>query len=79
MSDEERFKKAIKNIKNNYKQIEQSKVNQLYLEQDLHPTTIGTAREEIWGEIFEGLIPCLLYTSLCRLGYPNSRIRRPVR
>ena len=23
----------------------------------LHPTTIGTAREEIWGEIFEGLIP----------------------
>lgn len=57
MSEEERFKKAIKNIKNNYKQIEQSKVNQLYLEQDLHPTTIGTAREEIWGEIFEGLIP----------------------
>ena len=57
MSDEERFKKAIKNIKNNYKQIERSKVNQLYLEQDLHPTTIGTAREEIWGEIFEGLIP----------------------
>ena len=42
MSEEERFKKAIKNIKNNYKQIEQSKVNQLYLEQDLHPTTIGT-------------------------------------
>ena len=57
MSDEERFKKAIKNIKNNYMQIERSKVNQLYLEQDLHPTTIGTAREEIWGEIFEGLIP----------------------
>ena len=44
MSEEERFKKAIKNNKNNYKQIEQSKVNQLYLEQDLHPTTIGTAR-----------------------------------
>lgn len=57
MTDEERVKKAIRNIKNNYKQMEQSKVNQLYLEQDLHPTTIGTAREEIWGEIFEGLIP----------------------
>jgi hypothetical protein len=48
---------VIENIKQNYCQIEKSIVQQLCMRHDLHPTTIGSAREDIWAQLFEMVIP----------------------
>lgn len=53
----ERNDKMIRNIKENYQQLEESIVRQLYMKHDLHGTTIGSAREEIWQQLFEMIIP----------------------
>jgi len=50
-------KRLIKNITTNYLQLEQSIVNQLYMTNDLHGTTAGGAREDVWREMFETIIP----------------------
>lgn len=59
MSKEEMIRngKMIRNIKENYKQLEESIVRQLYMKHDLHGTTIGSAREDIWRQLFEMIIP----------------------
>lgn len=54
---EKRKEKMIKNIILNYKQIETSIVNQLFMKQDFHGTTIGTQREVIWKQLFEMIVP----------------------
>ncbi len=53
----ERKQVILKNVRNNYKQIEKSMVEQLYMRHDLHGTTVGTAREDIWRQIFEMVVP----------------------
>lgn len=55
--DIERKQKVINNIKENYKQIENSIVKQLFMKQDLHPGTTGGAREDVWEELFKMIIP----------------------
>ncbi|WP_067842123.1 DUF6602 domain-containing protein [Amphibacillus sediminis] len=57
MSKEKRKQKLIGNIKVNYRQVEQSIVSQLYMRQDLHGPSIGSAREDIWGQLFDMIIP----------------------
>ncbi|MET3504099.1 DUF6602 domain-containing protein [Halalkalibacter oceani] len=57
MTDEMRKQKLITNIKVNYRQVEQSIVSQLYMKHDLHGTSIGSAREDIWGQLFDMIIP----------------------
>lgn len=60
MSNEEVEKRKgnmIKNIILNYKQIETSIVNQLFMQHDFHGTTIGTQREVIWKQLFEMIVP----------------------
>lgn len=54
---EEKKKEIIKNTKHNYQKIEKSIVEQLFMKQDLHGTTIGTEREDTWQELFEMIIP----------------------
>lgn len=48
---------TVKNIIDNYTQLEQSIVSQLKMCNDLHSTTTGTAREDIWLQLFESIIP----------------------
>lgn len=55
--EEERNLKMIKNIKDNYRQVEKFIVEQLYMKNDLHGTTIGTEREDIWEQLFEMVLP----------------------
>ena len=55
--EDSRGKKVISNIKENYRHLETSIVEQLYMVQKIHGTTIGSAREDIWKELFEMLIP----------------------
>lgn len=55
--EKENRQKLIKNICGNYRQVEESIVNQLYLKNDFHGTTIGTHREEVWQQVFEMIIP----------------------
>lgn len=55
--NEERKKKALRNIKSNYQKIEQSIVQQLYMRQDLHRYSIGAAREDIWEQLFKMILP----------------------
>ena len=50
-------KNIIMNIQDNYRQIEKSVVEQLYMKQALHGTTIGGMREDIWEELFRMVIP----------------------
>ena len=50
-------KDIIMNIQDNYRQIEKSTVEQLYMKQDLHGTTVGGMREDIWEELFRMVIP----------------------
>lgn len=57
MSEKENKKKAIRDIKENYRQVEKSLVNQLYMRQRLHPTTVGTVREDVWEELFRMILP----------------------
>lgn len=47
----------IGNITENYRQVEKSIVNQLYMKHDLHGTTVGSERELIWSQLFEMIIP----------------------
>lgn len=47
----------IDNIKENYKHFEKSIVNQLYMKNSLHSTTTGLAREDVWKQLFEMIIP----------------------
>ena len=54
---EERKQKLIENIKENYRRVEKSIVNQLHMRNDLHGSTIGSAREDIWEQIFHMIIP----------------------
>lgn len=49
--------KAIMDIKKNYRQIEQSIVNQLYMKQRLHPYTAGAEREDVWEQLFRMILP----------------------
>ena len=49
--------RLVRNIVNNYSQLEQSIVNQLYMANDLHGTTTGGAREDIWREMFATIVP----------------------
>ncbi|CAM3821971.1 DUF6602 domain-containing protein [Marinicrinis lubricantis] len=55
-SSEERGKKAIRHIVNNYAELEESIVSQLCF-QSQHPGTTGGFREEVWKNMFEQLIP----------------------
>lgn len=50
-------KTVVKNIIDNYKQLEQSIVSQLMLCNDLHPGTTGSLREDNWLQIFEMIVP----------------------
>lgn len=54
---EEKKTKAIRSIMKNYCQVEKSIVEQLNMKQDLHGTTIGSMREDIWADLFQMLIP----------------------
>ncbi len=53
----DREEKALRNIRDNYRRIEQSIVEQLYMENNIHGTTVGTMREEVWQSFFESIIP----------------------
>ena len=55
--EQQRKKTLITNVVSNYKQVEQSIVNQLYMKHDLHGTTIGSERELIWSQLFEMIGP----------------------
>lgn len=57
LTEEERKKKMINNIKHNYCQVEKSIVEQLYMKHDLHGVSIGSERENIWGQLFEMVLP----------------------
>lgn len=48
---------VVKNIIKNYQQLEQSIVSQLDLCNKLHSTTTGSAREDVWLQLFEMIIP----------------------
>lgn len=50
-------KDIIKDIKENYVQVEEALVKQLYMKHSLHGTTIGSAREDMWKQLFEMIIP----------------------
>ncbi|MBD8499552.1 DUF6602 domain-containing protein [Paenibacillus arenosi] len=47
----------IENIRSNYRKVEKSIVEQLYMKHDLHGTTVGSNREDIWKQLFEMIIP----------------------
>nr|WP_276539977.1 DUF6602 domain-containing protein [Paenibacillus polysaccharolyticus] len=47
----------IANVTDNYIQVEKSIVNQLFMKHDLHGTTVGSERENIWSQLFEMIIP----------------------
>ncbi len=49
--------KFVKNIKDNYRRLEESIVSQLSLYNQHHGTTTGSAREDIWLQLFEMIIP----------------------
>ena len=49
--------RLIDNIVQNYSQLEQSIVNQLYMANELHGITAGGAREDIWRQMFETIVP----------------------
>ncbi|WP_253298085.1 DUF6602 domain-containing protein [Paenibacillus sp. MSJ-34] len=57
LTPEKRKQKLVENIQSNYRQVEQSIVNQLYMKHDLHGTSIGSAREDIWRQLFEMIVP----------------------
>lgn len=58
MSDKVKSKKdIIRDIRRNYTQVEEALVKQLYMKHSLHGTTIGSAREDTWKQLFEMIIP----------------------
>lgn len=52
----EKDKRQINKIIENYKKIEKSIVEQLYMDTN-HPSTLGGYREEIWKSLFEQIVP----------------------
>ncbi len=57
MSNHRDTEGAIRSIIKNYRQTEQSIVNQLYMENNIHGTTTGTMREDVWCGLFEMIVP----------------------
>lgn len=57
MSNHRDTEGAIRSIIKNYRQTERSIVNQLYMEHNIHGTTTGTMREDVWCELFEMIVP----------------------
>lgn len=55
--EQEKKNKVIQNIKSNYKQVERTIVEKLYIKQDLHGSTIGSMREDTWNELFQMVLP----------------------
>lgn len=55
--EQQRKETLITNVVSNYKQVEKSIVNQLYMKHDLHGTTAGSERELIWSQLFEMIVP----------------------
>ncbi len=55
--DEKNKNKVIHNILDNYQQVERTLVEQLYMKHDIHGTTIGMCREDVWEELFQMVIP----------------------
>lgn len=47
---------AMEKIKENYKRMETDYVNQLFFETS-HGSTTGRYREQIWGKMFESIVP----------------------
>lgn len=47
---------AMEKIKENYKRMETDFVNQLFFETS-HGSTTGRYREQIWGKMFESIVP----------------------
>lgn len=52
-----REKDFVKNIIDNYRELEKSIVYQLKLYNEYHSTTTGSLREDIWMQLFERIIP----------------------
>ena len=52
-----RKKKVVKNIRENYQSLEGMISKQLFMGNDLHGPTTGTFREEIWAGLFEKILP----------------------
>lgn len=50
-------KEFVKNIMDNYLELEKSIVHQLKLYNKYHSTTTGTLREDIWMQLFERIVP----------------------
>lgn len=57
MNKKEKKQVVLKDIKNNYIQLERSIVDQLYLTNRLHGPTTGSYREDIWLQLFETILP----------------------
>lgn len=57
LTNDEKCKKTIKKICENYENLEKSLVNQLLLETPNHQLTTGTYREAVWKSLFEKIIP----------------------
>ena len=55
--EQNKFQETITKIVENYKNLEQSLVNQLRLETPNHQLTTGTYREAVWRSLFEQIIP----------------------
>ncbi len=47
----------VQNIIANYQQAERALVEQLYMENELHGTTTGSMREDVWCGLFEMIVP----------------------
>ncbi len=56
-SEQKSKRGIIRNIKENYARAEKALVEQLYMKHSLHPNTCGSAREDIWKQLFEMIIP----------------------
>lgn len=56
----------VKEIRDNYRRVEKTIVEQLYMRNSLHGPTTGYAREDIWKELFS------LWYSI----YPGKRDKR---
>lgn len=57
MGDDNKAKRVIENIIENYEQLEKSIVNQLKMCNKLHAPTTGSAREDVWLQLFELMVP----------------------
>ncbi|MBC2576293.1 DUF6602 domain-containing protein [Peptostreptococcus canis] len=57
MSESKDLKIHLRNIIDNYKNLEADIVKQLIFEWNPHGTTIGSNRENVWKELFERIVP----------------------